>query len=102
EDVFVHNISDPFHRAPEIVAAEGHHTLTSAGIAARYYTTDSRIFPTRGYSVDAAYEYAGAFGGEYDYHKFTLGLNYYQTVKEDLLERKTVLTYRADAGYITP
>jgi outer membrane protein insertion porin family len=102
EDVFVHNISDPFHRAPEIAAAEGHHTLTSAGIAARYDTTDSRIFPTRGYSVDAAYEYAGAFGGEYDYSKFTLGLNYYQTVKEDLLERKTVLTYRADAGYITP
>ena len=41
------------------------------------------------------------WAGEYDYHKFTLGLNYYQTIKEDLLERKTILSYRADAGYIT-
>jgi outer membrane protein assembly factor BamA len=100
EDVLVHAIDNPFHRAPEIVAAEGHSTLTSAGVALRYDTTDNRIFPTRGYVVDGAYEYAGAFGGAYDYHKFTLGFNHYQTLREDLLERKTVLSLRADAGYI--
>lgn len=101
EDVFVTSIDNPFHRAPEIVADKGHHTLTSAGVAVRYDTTDNRIFPTRGFVVDAAYEYAGAFGGEYDFHKFTLGANHYQTLYEDLLERKTVLSLRADAGYIT-
>jgi outer membrane protein insertion porin family len=47
------------------------------------------------------YEYVGALGGDYNYHKFTLGFNYYQTVNEDLLERKTILSYRADAGYIS-
>jgi outer membrane protein assembly factor BamA len=100
EDVFVHAIDDPFHRAPEIVAAEGHSTLTSFGLAARYDTTDSRMFPTKGYSLDGGYEFAGAFGGAYDYHKFTLGFNHYQTIREDLLERKTVLSIRGDAGYI--
>ena len=47
EDVDIHAIDDPFHPRPEIVAAKGHHTLTSFGLAARYDTTDSRIFPTR-------------------------------------------------------
>jgi outer membrane protein assembly factor BamA len=101
EDVFIHAVSDEFHRAPEIIANEGHHTLTSVGLAARYDSTDNRILPSRGMVVDAVYEYAGALGGEYDYHKFTIGWNYYQTIKEDLLERKTILSYRADAGYIT-
>ncbi|MDB5321827.1 MAG: hypothetical protein JWN40_3458 [Phycisphaerales bacterium] len=101
EDVFIHAINDPFHRAPEIVANKGHHTLTSMGVALRYDTTDNKILPSRGMVIDGAYEYAGALGGDYDYHKFTLGWNYYQTLKEDLLERKTILSYRADAGYIT-
>jgi outer membrane protein insertion porin family len=101
EDIFIHAITDAFHRAPEIDAAKGHSTLTSFGLTARYDTTDSRILPTRGVIANAVYEYAGAFGGDYDFHKLTLGYTYFQTVNEDLLERKTILTYRADAGYIT-
>ena len=100
EDVFITSIDNPFHRAPEIVAARGHSTLTSAGVAGRYDTTDNRIFPTRGFVLDGAYEYAGAFGGAYDFHKFTVGVNHFLTLREDLLERKTVLSLRADAGYI--
>jgi outer membrane protein insertion porin family len=101
EDVFIHAIDDPFHRAPEIVADKGHHTLTSFGLAARYDTTDSRILPSRGMVLDAGWEYAGALGGQYDYHKFNIGFNKFYTINEDLLERKTILSYRADAGYIT-
>jgi outer membrane protein insertion porin family len=101
EDVFIHAIHDEFHRAPEIIAAEGHSTLTSIALSARYDTTDSKILPSRGYIFSGGYEWAGAMGGDYDYHKFTLGFNYFQTISEDLLERKTILTYRADAGYIT-
>jgi outer membrane protein insertion porin family len=100
EDVFIHAIDDEFHRAPEIVIAKGHHTLTSVNVAGRYDTTDSRILPSRGMILDGAYEFAGALGGEYDFHKFTVGFNYFQTLNEDLLDRKTILSYRADAGYI--
>jgi len=67
EDVFIHAIDNPFIARPEIIVAEGHHTLTSVGLAARYDTTDNRILPSRGMVVDAAYEYAGALGGKYDY-----------------------------------
>ncbi len=101
EDVYIHALNDPFHRAPEIVAAKGHSTLTSVGLAVRRDTTDSRILPSRGTATDVAYEFVGAAGGNYDYHKFTLGWNAYQTVNEDLLDRKTIVTYRLDAGYIT-
>jgi len=101
EDVYIHAIEDPFQRAPEIVAAKGHSTLTSVGFAVRRDTTDSRLFPTTGSSTDFSYEYAGALGGAYDYHKFVLGWNLYTTLNEDLLDRKTVLSYRVDAGYIT-
>lgn len=101
EDVFIHAIDDPFHRAPEIVAARGHSTLTSVALGARYDSTDSRILPSRGWIINGGYEYAGAFGGDYDYHKFTISANYFQTINEDLLERKTILTYRAEAGYIS-
>jgi outer membrane protein insertion porin family len=84
----------------EILELEGHSTITSLGAAIRRDTTDSRIFPTRGSVMDAAYEYAGAMGGDFNFHKVTLGLNYYQTLSEDLLDRRTVISYRADAGYI--
>lgn len=101
EDIMIGSIDDEFHRAPEIVAAKGHHTLTSVSLSGRYDTTDNRILPSRGVVLDGSYEYAGAMGGEYDFHKFAIGLNYYKTINEDLLERKTILSYRADAGYIT-
>jgi outer membrane protein insertion porin family len=100
EDVSIHAIEDPFRRAPEIVALKGHSTITSAGLALRYDTTDNRMFPTRGFVIDGAYEYAGAFGGEFDFHKVNVGFNYYKTVDEDLLDRKTVFSIRTDAGYI--
>ncbi|MEZ0265680.1 MAG: outer membrane protein assembly factor [Phycisphaerae bacterium] len=100
EDVYVHAIEDPFRRAPEVVASKGHTTLTSLGLAVRRDTTDSRLFPTAGSQTDFAYEYVGAMGGDHHFHKFTLGWNYYQTVNEDLLDRRTVLSYRVDAGYI--
>jgi outer membrane protein assembly factor BamA len=101
EDVLIHNVDDRFHRALEILEFEGHSTLTSTTLAVRRDTTDSRVFPTRGSVVDAAWEYAGAIGGDFEFHKFTVGWNYYQTIYEDLLDRRTILSYRADAGYIT-
>lgn len=101
EDVYIHAIEDPFHRAPEIVTNKGHHTITSAGFALRYDTTDSRILPSRGWILDGSYEYAGALGGEYNFNKFIIGVNHYQTLHEDLLDRKTILSYRADFGYIS-
>jgi outer membrane protein insertion porin family len=100
EDVLIGQLEEPFHRAPEIIAAKGHSTLTTVALGARYDTTDNRVLPSRGIILDGSYEYAGAFGGDFSYHKFIVGFNRFQTLSEDLLDRKTILSYRADAGYI--
>ncbi len=54
----------------------------------------------RGSALSAGYEYVGAFGGEYHFHKFTLNYDDYRTLAEDLLDRKTVLGLHGFAGYI--
>src|SRR4029453_4932743 len=47
------------------------------------------------------WEHAGAFGGEFDFDRFTAEANWYTTIYEDLLDRRTILALRGDAAYIT-
>lgn len=100
EDVLIDDIDDPSQRAPEILDLEGHSTLTSAGPEIRRDTTDSPILPSKGTITTAAWEHYGALGGEFDFEKVTASWNWYQTVYEDLLDRKTIFSLRTDAGYI--
>ena len=100
EDVDINEIEDRKLRAPEILRGEGHHTLTSAALNVRYDTTDPGVFPTRGTITNARYELYGALGGEYSFQKFTLGFEAYKTIAEDVLDRKTVLSFRGNAAYI--
>ena len=48
EDVEIDDIEDPAIRAPEIVALEGHSTLTSIAGQIKRDTTDRGWLPTRG------------------------------------------------------
>lgn len=100
EQVKIHNIDDRRDRAPEILAGEGKSLLTSLGLGLRHDTTDPGLFPTRGTITTGRWEGYGLLGGDYDFHKFTLGFEAYQTVGEDLLDRRTVLSFRGNAGYI--
>jgi outer membrane protein assembly factor BamA len=100
EDVEISDIDDPILRAPEIVAAEGHQTLTSVGLQFRRDTTNRGALPSRGTSMQFGWESAGALGGEFQFQKLTASLNAYQALGEDLLERKTILGLHLDAGYI--
>ena len=43
----------------------------------------------------------GALGGDYSFQKYTVGWDAYQTVYEDLLDRKTVLGLHANVGFIS-
>ena len=100
EDVNIHAIDDPQFRAPEIVNFEGHSTLTLAGLQLRRNTTNAGFFPYEGTNTIAGYEYAGAFGGDFAFHRLSLAWNGYQTLATDLLDRRTVLALRAEGGYI--
>jgi len=99
EDVLIDDIDDPAQRAPEILDYEGHTTLTSLGIGIRRDTTAGGFLPYRGTSTNFGIEQFGVFGGE-TFTKFSAGFNWYHTLDEDLLDRRTILAVRLDAGYI--
>jgi outer membrane protein insertion porin family len=100
EDVDINSIEDRKLRAQEILDAEGHQTLTSAAVNVRYDTTNPGLFPTQGTITSGRWESYGALGGDFTFQKFTLGFEAYKTVAEDVLDRKTVLSFRGNAGYI--
>lgn len=100
EQVDINDIEDRPLRAQEILDGEGKSILTSVALTLRHDTTDPGLFPTRGTISTGRVEAYGALGGDYDFYKYTLGFEAYQTISEDLLDRKTVLSFRGNAGYI--
>jgi outer membrane protein assembly factor BamA len=98
--VKIGSVEDLKVRAPEILAAQGKSDLTSAALTIRRDTTNPGHFPDRGSVTTGRWESYGALGGDYEFQKFTLGWDGYQTIHEDLLDRKTVLGLHANAGYI--
>lgn len=87
-------------RAPEIIAAQGHHTLTTVGFGLRRDTTNHGPLAYKGTNASINYEYYGGMGGAYNFNKITAGFEAYQTVTNDLLDRRTVLGFHLNAGYI--
>ena len=100
EAVEISDIRNPEIRAQEILDEEGHSTLTSVGLQVRRDTTNRGLLPSQGTTTTAAWESFGAVGGDFTFQKFTLGWDGYRTLREDLLDRKTILALHADAGYI--
>ncbi len=101
ESVKINHIDLPASRAPEILAARGSSVLTSVGLSLRRDTTNPGVLPYQGSVASAGVEAYGLLGGDYHFQKFTLGWDFYQTLHEDLTDRKTVLGLHANAGYIT-
>ncbi|MDB5333464.1 MAG: hypothetical protein JWP03_4615 [Phycisphaerales bacterium] len=100
EDVKIGHIEDDKYRSEQILAAQGNHFLTGAGISVRRDTTNPGIFPYQGSVLKFGYEYVGALGGDYRFHKLSLSGDAYQTIYEDLIDRRTVLGFHGFAGYI--
>ena len=100
EDVNIHDVEDPPIRAQEILDLRGHSLLTSVGLAVTRDTTNPGIIPYRGTTTTGGVEQFGALGGDFTFTKLTAAWDCYITLGEDLLERRTVLSFHADAGYI--
>jgi outer membrane protein insertion porin family len=107
EDVNIHDIDDDDEfvggvpvRAPEILALQGHSTITSAGLLFRRDTSNPGPVPYRGTISQIGWESYGALGGEFTFQKFTGGWDWYHMLHEDLVDRRTVLAFHIDAGYI--
>jgi outer membrane protein assembly complex protein YaeT len=101
EDVQIHDVDNEIDRSPQIVGLEGHNTVTSAGFEVRRNTTDSPILPSQGSILALSYDYAGAMGGDFRFHRLGLSADLFHMVYEDLLDRKTTLRYHANVGYIS-
>ena len=101
EDVMISNLDDPPLRAPEFLEQEGHNTLTSVTLSLKRDTVNPGVLPFKGTEANAAVEFFGALGGDYDFQKYTLEWVGYYLLDEDLTDRKTVLSLHGNAGYIT-
>jgi len=96
----VRAVEDIKYRPEEILAERGHHVLTSVGFQVRRDTTNPGVFPYKGTVTTFGYELYGALGGDYNFHKFRLNWDGYQTIYQDLLDRRTVVRLSGFAGYI--
>ncbi|MFT3788873.1 MAG: POTRA domain-containing protein [Tepidisphaeraceae bacterium] len=100
ESVRIHNIGDQPIRAYEIMDAEGSHILTSIQLGVRRDSTNPGSLKYEGSSLQASWESAGLIGGDYTYQRLRASYDVYTTLYEDLIDRKTVLAFYTDAGYI--
>jgi len=106
EDVRIHDIEDedvfiggePL-RAPEVLGAAGHTTITSATLSLRRDTTNQGLLAYRGSNSVIAWESYGVFGGP-TFQKLTGSFDWYMPVNEDLLDRRTIFSLHADTGWI--
>jgi outer membrane protein assembly complex protein YaeT len=101
EQVDISDIEDEEIRAEEILDEEGDHFLTSVGFRITRDTTTRGLLPARGSTTSAGVEFFGLIGGDYDFQKFTISHDHYFTLHEDLLDRRVILAFHGDAGYIT-
>jgi outer membrane protein insertion porin family len=100
EDVDIKDLTEPESvRAPEIVAGQGHHTLTSIGTDLRRDTTNHGPITYQGTLTTVGFEDGGAMGGTVSFDRVTFSFDDYLTVNEDLLGRRTVINTHVDAGW---
>jgi len=100
EDVDITDLTQPFYdRAPEIVAGQGHHTLTSIGTDFRRDTTNHGPITYEGTNTQIGFEDAGAMGGTVEFDRVTFSFDDYLQVSEDLLGRKSVINTHLDVAW---
>jgi outer membrane protein insertion porin family len=99
EEVKIYHVFDARSRSEQILDAQGDHPLTGLGAVLRRETVNPG-FPYKGSTLDIGYEYVGALGGEYHFHKINATFDDYVLLHEDLLDRKTVLRFHLAGDYI--
>ncbi len=94
-------IDDARFRPFEILEAEGHHPLTSVSAQLRRDTTNPGVLPYKGTVTQASVEGYGLLGGDLHFQKYQASYDAYKSVFEDLIDRRTVLGFHANAGFIS-
>jgi outer membrane protein assembly factor BamA len=84
----------------DIFDVEGNNQLTALAFSIVRDTTNSRLFPTDGSVLELGFEQVGLFGGDFHFTRLTAEYRKFWKVDEDFFGRATVLSMRAEAGYI--
>ncbi len=100
ENIDIGSINDRPIRSQELLDEEGEHFLTSIGPRVTRDTTNRGLLPSRGSTTSLGWESFGVLGGDYTFQKFTANWDAYYTLREDLLDRRTILALHVDTGYI--
>ena len=100
EDIKIFDIRDEEVRSFQILDAEGHTTLTSLGLTAQRDTRDNRFVPSAGSQIELSWESFGALGGNDTFQRFIATHQVYYTLATDLRDRRVVLEFANDAGFI--
>jgi outer membrane protein insertion porin family len=101
ENVNIREIEDRAQRAPEILNEEGHTDVSSLTLRAQRDTTNPGMLKYEGTRATLQWETFLPFMGIDAFQKFTGSFDYYLTVYQDLLDRRTVLNLSFTGGYIT-
>ncbi|MCL4222050.1 MAG: outer membrane protein assembly factor BamA [Phycisphaerales bacterium] len=87
-------------RPVDVFEVQDRHSLTGVGFTLARTSIDHRFRPTRGSSTEFSIEQTGLLGGDFDFTKFTAEHQVFIPIREDYLERRTVLSLRTKVGYI--
>ncbi|MEZ6242517.1 MAG: outer membrane protein assembly factor BamA [Phycisphaerales bacterium] len=98
EQVELSNIAPS--RTTDVFAAMGPDVITGVGFTLSRNTLDDRFRPTKGSVTSIGVEQVGAAGGDYFFTRFDASHSVYLAIREDYLNRSTVLELRGRVGYI--
>lgn len=87
-------------RPTDIFEVEDRHNLTGLGFTLARTSIDNRFRPTRGSSTEFSIEQTGVLGGDFDFTKFQAEHEVFIPIREDYLDRRTVLSLSTRIGYI--
>ncbi|BAM02876.1 outer membrane protein assembly factor BamA [Phycisphaera mikurensis] len=94
-------IADIEEDAPvDVFAVEGDNDLTSLGLSFTRSTADSFFTPSRGSRTEFGVDQVGALGGSFEFTRLSAGFTKFWTVDQDYLDRRTIVSFGVDAGYI--
>lgn len=94
------DIGDIDEQAPvDVFEVEGDSLITTLGFSITRNTTDSLFYPSRGSRLTMGIDRALPLG-DFDFSTASLEYRKFWTVDQDFMNRKTILSFRGESGYI--
>ncbi|MEM0915445.1 MAG: outer membrane protein assembly factor BamA [Planctomycetota bacterium] len=84
----------------DVFEVEGDNFLESIGFTISRNTLDSPVAPGKGSVASVTFDSFGLMGGDFEFQRLEARFQTFFTVDRDFLDRKSVLSWRLELGYI--